>query len=222
MNASVMTPQGHGVRQPAGALPGEPSCARAAGDRRTPRRCRTTPSGGLLTVTSPLWVKGRDHTPPRPSRLCGCLCGLLTLLLWCVAFTREVVAQFPTTNTAVHFHPVEVFVDSKEQPLAAYQIEFAVTNGSAKIVGIEGGAHAAFAQPPFYDPKAMQHERVIIAAFSMEPADKLPKGKIRVATIHLQTEGAAELKPALHLQTAARPDGSKLEAEVTSEERNPK
>ena len=55
--------------------------------------------------------------------------------------------------------------------LAAYQIEFSVTNILTKIVGIEGGQHPAFREPPFYDPKAMQQERVIIAAFSTDNAE---------------------------------------------------
>jgi len=117
---------------------------------------------------------------------------------------------------------VDVFVDSKDKPLAAYQLEFAVTNGNARIVGIEGGEHPAFAQPPFYDPVAMQQERVVLAAFSTEAADKLPKGKTRVATIHIQTSGAADLDFKTKLQTAADARGRKLEAKAISEERKPK
>ena len=68
-------------------------------------------------------------------------------------------------------------MDSGSTPLAAYQIEFTATNGIARIVGIEGGAHPAFRQPPFYDPKAIQHEHVIIASFSTANAADLPTGK---------------------------------------------
>src|SRR6267142_3694254 len=68
------------------------------------------------------------------------------------------------------FRAVDIFIDPKGAPLAAWQIEFAATNGVAKIVGIEGGEAEPFRNPPFYDPKAMQGERVIIAAFSTEAA----------------------------------------------------
>jgi hypothetical protein len=125
------------------------------------------------------------------------------------------------TNTT-RFLAVDVFVDSKTTPLAAYQLEFAVTNGGARIVGIEGGEHAAFAQAPFYDPKAMQQERVVLAAFSTNPEDKLPKGRTRVATIHLQVSGSGELKFQTKLQTAAGSRGEKLSAELAVEQRSAK
>jgi hypothetical protein len=132
-------------------------------------------------------------------------------------------AQPTATNTAaVRFRAVDIFVDSKDIPLAAYQLEFTATNGTVKIVGIEGGAHPAFAQPPFYDPKAMQHERVILAAFSTAAADKLPKGKTRVATIHLQTSGSIEPKFETKLQTAGGSDGKRIGAETSSAMRNDK
>jgi len=57
-----------------------------------------------------------------------------------------------------------------------------------EIVGIEGGEHPAFREPPMYDPKAMQHERVIIAAFNTAPSDELPRENAS-ATIHLEAKG---------------------------------
>jgi hypothetical protein len=144
---------------------------------------------------------------------------LLLIILFTVA-GGWVHAQVAGANsTAIQFRTVDVFVDSGAQRLGAYQLEFAVTNGNARIVGIEGGEHPAFAQPPFYDPKAMQHERVILAAFSTQTADKLPKGKTRVATVHVQTSGTVELAFDLKLQTAAGAEGKKLEAGVASKER---
>jgi hypothetical protein len=120
-------------------------------------------------------------------------------------------AQQPATEEGrSRFRAVDIYLDAKGTPLAAYQLEFTVTNVVAKIVGIEGGDHPAFRNPPFYDPKAMQHERVILAAFSTDAAEKLPSGKTRVATIHLQTFGDAELKVELKLQTAADPQGKKI------------
>jgi hypothetical protein len=132
----------------------------------------------------------------------------------------QLFAQQPATNSpAVRFQAVDIYVDSKDAPLAVYQLEFSVTNGVAKIVGIEGGEHPAFAEPPFYDPKAMQHERVILAAFSTEPADKLPVGKTRVATIHLQTGGPTPVQFETRLQTAADSKGNQISGDVAVEER---
>jgi hypothetical protein len=130
-------------------------------------------------------------------------------------------AQQTTINT-IRFQAVEVLVDSKDVALAAYQLDFTVTSGNAKIVGIEGGKHPAFAEAPFYDPKAIQQERVILAAFSTQPADKLPIGTTRVATIHLQISGADELKFETKLTTAASSDGNKITATISATEKRAK
>lgn len=141
----------------------------------------------------------------------------------CFLFCISVSAQQTATNSsAVRFQAIDIFVDSKDIVLAAYQLEFTVTRGNATIVGIEGGEHSAFAAAPFYDPKAIQHERVILAAFSTQPADKLPTGKTRVATIHLQISGTNELKFETKLTTAASSDGNKLSAEISATEKRAK
>jgi hypothetical protein len=117
------------------------------------------------------------------------------------------------------FRAVDIFIDSGSTPLAAYQVEFAATNGGAKIAGIEGGQPEVFREPPFYDPRAMQHERVIIASFSTAPVKNLPIGKTRVATIHLQTRGTLEPKFELKLETAGDAQGQKISALASFEER---
>ena len=124
-----------------------------------------------------------------------------------------------TEEGRIRFCAVDIYVDSKASPLAAYQLEFTVTNGIAKIVGIEGGEHPAFREPPFYDPKAMQHERVILAAFNT--GNELPSGKTRVATIHLQVSGSAALQCELKLQAAGNSAGARIAAETSFEERKP-
>ena len=120
------------------------------------------------------------------------------------------------------FRAIDIYLDPQGAPLAAYQLEFAGTNGVAKIVGIEGGETAAFHEPPFYDPKAMQQDRVIIAAFSTNPPAELPSGRTRVATIHLQTSGTAAPGCVLKLETAADANGQKLQATASFEERKAK
>jgi hypothetical protein len=84
---------------------------------------------------------------------------------------------------------------------------------------IEGGEPEAFRQPPVYDPKAMQHDRVIIASFSTAATSTLPMGKTRVATIHIQISGDQVPQFEIKLQTAGDSRGHKISAQVTFEER---
>jgi hypothetical protein len=140
----------------------------------------------------------------------------LTAVLWPAALCAQQPAREEGPS---RFSAVDIYVDSKSAPLAAYQIEFTATNGVAKIVGIEGGDSAAFHEPPFYDAKAIQHERVIIAAFNTAAADKLPSGKTRIATIHLQIIGDPAPRFQLTLQVAANPDGNRIFADASFEER---
>ena len=120
------------------------------------------------------------------------------------------------------FCAVDIYLDSGSTPLAAYQLEFSSTNGVAKIVGIEGGEPPPFRNAPFYDPKALQHERVIIAAFSTLPASQLPSGKFRVATIHLQIPTGVEPAFTIKLQTAADSHGNKISVQSSIAQRFPK
>ena len=117
----------------------------------------------------------------------------------------------------VSFRAVDIFVKSKGQPLAAYQVQVAFLGLKTKISGIEGGSHPAFKKPPLYDPKAMQKEQVIIAAYNTGPAEELPKGKVRVATIHLQITGSKAPDFSFKLITAGTVEGRKIPAKVAVE-----
>jgi hypothetical protein len=140
-------------------------------------------------------------------------------ILFC-ALATPLLAQETTADTSVHFRAIEIFVDSGSTPLAAYQLEFTVTNVLTRIVGIEGGQSPVFREPPFYDSKAMQQERVIIAAFSTETPEKLPPGKTRVATVHIETVGAVRPAFQLKLQVAANAEGKRISAKVSCVEKN--
>jgi hypothetical protein len=118
-----------------------------------------------------------------------------------------------------HFRTVDIFVDAGGKPLAAYQLEFQAKRGNGKIVGIEGGADAVFKEAPYYDSKAMQQERVIIAAFSTETEAKLPKQKTRVASIHVLVSGAENPDYTVTLTVAADSNGKKISADATFAER---
>src|SRR5690349_6090513 len=76
----------------------------------------------------------------RLNRMCWfSFCIMLALLFGLAA---ELPAQQPADEEGrSRFCAVDIFIDSGSTPLAAYQVRFAVTNGLAKIVGIEGGEH---------------------------------------------------------------------------------
>ena len=61
-----------------------------------------------------------------------------------------------------------------------------------------------------------------IAAFNTAPSEELPKGKTRVATIHVAAIGGDALQCILKVQTAANPEGNKIAIEATWEERKNK
>src|SRR5438067_1034311 len=93
----------------------------------------------------------------RPSLRCTLL-ELIEILLACGALVAVALLARPshaqqapaaaTTGATVRFRAVDIFVDSKATPLAAYQLEFVADAQRVKLVGIEGGEHAAFREPP--------------------------------------------------------------------------
>jgi len=119
-------------------------------------------------------------------------------------------AQPALEPSSVRFTAIDVHVDSGAQPLAAYQLEFTAIRGDVKLVGIEGGEHAAFASPPYYDPAALMNHRVILAAFNT--GHDLPTGKSRVARLHVQISGDATPEYQIKLTVAASPDGEPVTA----------
>jgi hypothetical protein len=104
---------------------------------------------------------------------------------------------------------VDVFIDPHGTPLAAYQFELRATSGDVKLVGIEGGEHAAFAKPPYYDAKALLNERIVIAAFNTGAAETLPSGRTRVARLMVRV-GDITPKYETTLQVAASADAKPL------------
>ena len=147
---------------------------------------------------------------------------LVTAVLAVVAFAQAPPEAPPEHQVArqVRFAAVDLFVDAADRPLAAYQLEFEAAAGRVKIVGVEGGQHAAFKQAPYYDPQAMQRERVILAAFSTAAAAELPIGRTRVATIHVQISGDVEPRYAVKLVTSATAEGAEAKATISIEKGN--
>jgi hypothetical protein len=126
------------------------------------------------------------------------------------------------TSPAIHFRSVDITVDPHGRPLAAYQVEIRVTRGDALIVGIEGGEHVAFHNPPYYDPAALQNRRIILAAFNTADARDLPAAKTRVARLHVQVRGDVPPQYAIRLDTAADAAGKPFAATVSLVEGEPR
>ncbi len=102
----------------------------------------------------------------------------------------------------VRFVALDVFLDSGDRPLASWQFELA---SDARIVGIEGAK-----APPYYDPAALEAGRIVIASFTTDPDP--PRGRVRVARLHLEERGAAEHVP--KLVAAGGPGGARIDARI--------
>jgi hypothetical protein len=125
----------------------------------------------------------------------------------------------PAVEGEIRFVAVDVFIDTNNEPLAAYQLELAGDPKIIKIVGVEGGDHPEFRNPPYYDPEGLQHERLILAAFSTADASKPPHNRFRILTVHLEVIGAEAPRINSLLKIAANPEGHKIPAQLTLSER---
>lgn len=140
---------------------------------------------------------------------------LTSICLMVPVFAQQPEWESPATKPTVRFAPLHIYLDSGNQALAAFQFELKAVAGQIKIVGVEGGQHPAFQEPPYYDPAALANDRIIIAAFNT--GSDLPEGRTRVATVHLQIIGDAEPEYELELTVAADTDGSELPADIAFE-----
>jgi hypothetical protein len=131
---------------------------------------------------------------------------VLVPLLAAAPVERDEPARISSTS-AVRFATVDVRIDPKGKPLAAYQVSIAAPQNT-QLVGIEGGDDPAFRDPPYYDPKALQNNGVTLAAFNT--GNDLPKASFRAARLHLQISG--EQTPTLHvnLMVASDADGKSI------------
>lgn len=120
-------------------------------------------------------------------------------------------------DPAPRFRSVDVIVDPKGQPLAAYQIEI-VIRGDAQIVGVEGSEHPAFAAAPYYDSAALNQGRIVIAAFSTE--SDVPSQAFQAATLHIKESAPIGVEYSATLATAANASGDTLQADVSIQARS--
>ena len=147
-------------------------------------------------------------------------------LLAAATMSRALAVAEPPSGAAVVADPpqaaaarstfgyVDLFVDAGDAPLAAYQIDFHSTTGGLRIVGVEGGEHALYRDAPYYDPRAMQGDRVIIAAYAAGPREALPVGPVRVARVHVMYSSDADATLHATLDAAANFEGDAIDATI--------
>jgi hypothetical protein len=117
----------------------------------------------------------------------------------------------PSTTQPVRFAFVDVTIDPKGTPLAAYQVEIVARDAArVKLAGVEGGDHAAFKTPPYYDPAALNGNRIILAAFNT--AADLPRTPFRAARLHVQITGSDAAQFDAKLIVASAADGTAIPA----------
>lgn len=114
------------------------------------------------------------------------------------------------------FKTVDVYIDAGDNALAAYQVEVKASRGAVKIVGVEGG-EGIYAPAPYYDPEAIQGERVIIGALSTLPETELPRGKVFVARIHVIVVAPEDEAFESTLMAGGGPGGARIGAKVVTE-----
>ena len=137
---------------------------------------------------------------------------LAVLLLGLTGGSSSQTKKDSPASTAGRFGAVDVYIDPQGKPLAAYQFELSARGADVTLAGVEGGEHAAFAPPPYYDPRANVERRIVIAAFNTGP--DLPSAKMRVARLMVHIEGSAEPQYAVRLQVAASADATSIPATI--------
>jgi hypothetical protein len=139
----------------------------------------------------------------------------MAILLPLICATSYQPADSPASHPLLaspRFTAVNVYIDPKGQPLAAYQFELMAQGAGVTLVGVEGGEHPAYAEPPYYDPKANVENRIVIAGFNT--GDNLPTHRTRVATIMLRVTGATPPNYVAKLQVSASGDAKPIDADI--------
>ena len=146
---------------------------------------------------------------------CGASVLHAVLAVLCAATVLSTTAQ----PEASYFTTVDLFVVS-DTPVAAWQVELTERRGAMQIVGIERGDDATFRDPPFYDRVVLERavtERIVLASYSLSDAEQLPRGRVRVARVHVRTTGAVEPVYEARLIAAGTADGRPIDARLSLE-----
>jgi hypothetical protein len=139
----------------------------------------------------------------------------LVALFAAAAAPQDRPQDAPRRAREARFEVLDVYLDPAGQPLAAWQVELELRRGDARIAGVEGGAHPAFREAPYYDPAARMGGRIVLAAFCT--ATNLPRARTRVARLHLYVTGELEPRFDLRVAVCATVDGVAIPARAELE-----
>jgi len=141
-----------------------------------------------------------------------CRLRLLLFFLSLFFFGQAGTAEEREVDPGIQFQTVDLYMNSGKRELAAYQVEIYYPAETVKIVGVEGGDKQAFQTPPTYDERGFEGGRIILAAFTEE--DTCPKGRTRVARIHLALESVEEADIQGELMAAAEKGGKRFSPRI--------
>ena len=141
----------------------------------------------------------------------------LISILVCVGAIGAALSAWPqAADLDIRFAALEIVLETAE-PLAAWQFELRESSGRMRVVGVENGDSAAFGDAPYYDLEAVsggRADRIIVADYSLNPADELPTGRSRIATVHVQLQGTAAPDYVLSLVAAGGASGEPIQASI--------
>lgn len=113
------------------------------------------------------------------------------------------------------FGTIVVTLDPAGQELAGWQLRADFGKSDARIVGVEGGEHPAYADPPHYDPKALNTGEIILAALGSN--EELPTDATIVAILHVEHDRSGLPPLEISEVVAVGADGNEITVTVTQE-----
>lgn len=116
-----------------------------------------------------------------------------------------ILLSLVASTLAVEFKTMDLFVESGEVSLGAWQIELRYDPQHVSLTGIE--ATLPNAKPPVYDSRGLQSGHITLADFTLHP-NGFGSNSVHVARLHLAEHTVAEFHT--QLKAAASTDGTKL------------
>ncbi len=136
-----------------------------------------------------------------------------------IALLMLFTASSALADAPIRFATVDVYIDAAE-PMAAWQLEFFAVSGRMQVVGVENGDSTAFDGAPYYDREAVENgraDRIVVADYSLDDESELPRGRVRVTTLHLMLSGDAAPEFNTRLIVASTYQGKRMNAGISFE-----
>ena len=122
------------------------------------------------------------------------------------------LAPFVFSQGLSKFEVVNIYIDSQENALVAYQIELTYDE-DIEIVSIEAGQTKAFTHAPFYQKTPKNKGKLVLASFTTKD-EIAPKGMNKFCSIHIRYTGKNELRIKTLVKAAAKAGGEKIPIKV--------